>query len=73
MATTEDRELELLQAIREGCQAKGYVPSRRELAEMMGISTSRVQQLVNGCCEKGLLERKPHTARACVINRPEDC
>lgn len=73
MKSTEDREQELLEAIRESHQAKGYVPSRRELAEMIGISTTRVQQLVDRCCEKGLLERQPHAARAFVIHHPEDC
>lgn len=63
------REHELLEAILAGQQASGYAPSRRELAATIGISATRVQQLVDSCTEKGLLTRRPRAARAYVVNQ----
>jgi DNA-binding GntR family transcriptional regulator len=68
---TEERECELLAAILKGQKANGYAPTRRELAATIGISTTRVQQLVDSCTEKGLLSRRPRAARAYVVHRPE--
>lgn len=65
---TEDREHELLEAIVNGQQAKGYAPTRRELAATIGISTTRVQQLVESCTRKGLLSCPPRAARAYVVH-----
>jgi len=65
--TTEEREHELLEAIVAGQQARGYAPTRRELAATIGISTTRVQQLVESCIEKGLLSCPPRAARAYVV------
>ena len=67
--TTEDRERELLEAIVNGQQAKGYAPTRRELAVTIGISTTRVQQLVESCTRKGLLSCPPRAARAYVVHK----
>lgn len=65
---TEDREHELLEAIVNGQQAKGYAPTRRELAATIGISTTRVQQLVESCMAKGYLTTPPRAARAYVVH-----
>lgn len=65
--STVDREHELLEAIARCQQAKGYAPSRRELAAEIGISTTRVQQLVDSCTSKGYLRRVPRMARAFVV------
>lgn len=67
--TIEDREHELLEAIVKGQQAKGYAPTRRDLAATIGISTTRVQQLVASCARKGLLSCPPRAARAYVVHR----
>jgi len=66
---TEDREHELLEAIVAGQQAKGFAPTRRELSKQLGISTTRVQQLVESCFQKGYLDRVPRAARAYVVNQ----
>jgi SOS-response transcriptional repressor LexA len=68
-STTQDREHELLEAIARCQQAKGYAPSRRELAAEIGISTTQVQQLVDSCTSKGYLRRVPRAARAYVIQK----
>jgi len=65
----EDRERELLAAIVAGQQAKGYAPTRRELAGTIGISTTRVQQLVDACVQRGYLARVPRTARAYIVQK----
>jgi len=66
-----DRERELLAAIVASQKANGFAPTRRELAKTIGISTSRVQQLVVSCAEKGLLSIVPRMARAYVVHRAE--
>jgi SOS-response transcriptional repressor LexA len=66
-----DRERELLAAIVKGQKVNGYAPTRRELAGTIGISVTRVQQLVDSCTEKGLLSRRPRMARAYVVHQPE--
>lgn len=65
---TVDREHELLEAIVTGQQANGFAPTRRELAKTIGISTTRVQQLITNCVQKGLLSCPPRAARAYVIH-----
>jgi len=67
--TTADREHELLEAIVTGQQANGFAPTRRELAKTIGISTTRVQQLISNCSKKGLLSCPPRAARAYVIHQ----
>jgi len=67
--TTADREHEVLEAIVNGQRANGYAPTRRELAATIGISTSRVQQLVESCTRKGLLSTVPRAARAYVLHK----
>jgi len=66
--TTQEREHELLAAIVAGKQANGYAPTRRELARTIGLSVTRIQQLVESCVSKGLLSRPARVARACVLN-----
>ena len=66
--TTEDREHELLAAIVAGQKAKGYAPTRRELAKEIGISTSRVQQIVESCIQRGYLARVPRAARVYIVH-----
>ena len=66
---TADRERELLEAIVAGQRARGYAPSRRELAATIGISTTRVQQLVESCIQKDYLARMPRMARAYVVQK----
>jgi DNA-binding GntR family transcriptional regulator len=67
---TEDRERELLEAIVAGQEKNGYAPTRRELAGTIGISITRVQQLVDSCTAKGLLSHPPRAARAYVVHAP---
>ncbi|MBM4011708.1 MAG: MarR family transcriptional regulator [Planctomycetes bacterium] len=66
---TEHREHELLAAIVAGQQARGYAPTRRELAATIGISTSRVQQIVESCIQRGYLARVPRAARAYIVQK----
>ena len=65
----EDREHELLDAIVRGQRANGFAPIRRELAAKIGISTTRVQQLVVSCMAKGYLSTPPRMARAYVLHQ----
>jgi SOS-response transcriptional repressor LexA len=65
----EDREKQVLEAIDRGQKTRGYAPTRRELAAEIGISTTRVQQLVDSCTSKGYLRRVPRAARAYGIQK----
>lgn len=65
--TTEDRERQLMAAITNGRQAKGYAPSMRELAKAMGVSLTRVAQLMARCEHKGLITRHRNVARSYVV------
>jgi DNA-binding GntR family transcriptional regulator len=65
--TTEDRERQLMAAIKNGRQAKGYAPSMRELAKAMGVSLTRVAQLMARCEHKGLITRHRNVARSIVV------
>lgn len=67
--TIEDREHELVDAIVRGQRANGFAPTRRELAAKIGISTTRVQQLVASCTKKGYLSTPPRMARAYVVHQ----
>ena len=67
--TTEERDHELLEAIVAGQQARGYAPTRRELAARIVGSTTRVQQLVESCTQKGYLARVPRAARAYIVQK----
>lgn len=68
-ATREEREHQVLAAIVAGQQARGYAPTRRELAKQIGISTSRVQQIVESCIDRGYLARVPRAARAYIVQK----
>lgn len=65
--TTEDRERQLMAAIKNGRQAKGYAPSMRELAKAIGVSLTRVAQLMARCEHKGLITRHRNVARSYVV------
>lgn len=45
----------------------GYPPSRREIAEHLGISTSTVQLLLKTLEEQGLIKVSPLVSRGVVI------
>lgn len=69
--TTEDRERQLMAAIKNGRQAKGYAPSMRELAKAMGVSLTRVAQLMARCERKGLITRHRNVARSYAVAEVE--
>lgn len=59
-----DRQLELVQHIFDFIRAKTYPPTRRELAERMGIkSTNAIADLLRAAQKKGLLVLDSKVAR----------
>lgn len=58
------RQKQVLLLIRDFSKSKGYPPSRRDLLESLGVtSTNTVACLLKALRDRGLLELLPHTAR----------
>lgn len=65
------RQRQLCEVIQALTVAKGYPPSLREAAEVMGLHTSRVAQLANTTARKGAITRDPRVARSWRVVKPE--
>jgi DNA-binding MarR family transcriptional regulator len=65
------RQAQLLAAIAELRDRDGVLPTQRELARHLGISLTRVAQLVTACEASGQLTRRPKCARTyCIASDP---
>lgn len=59
------RQLEALQAIAGFIADKNYAPTRREIAEVMGLSSlNGINQHLTALERKGMIGREPKSARA---------
>lgn len=66
-----DRQLGILDAIRESVAARGYPPSIREIGETVGLtSPSSVAHQLRVLERKGFLRRDPNRPRALEVIRP---
>ena len=62
------RQLELLRVVHGYYTEKGYSPSRRDLAEKMGVkSIHTIQGLVDLLVDKGLLSRTAKISRGLAL------
>lgn len=61
------RRLEILTAIRDFQQNRGYSPTMQELAALLGVSKVTIFEHVEALIEKGLLQRSRHKARSLEI------
>ena len=61
------RQRQLIDAITGMKQARGYLPSQRELAAELGLSLTRIAQLVQRCEADGLITRKARSARTLSV------
>ena len=59
----EERQRQLLDAVEQMTEANGYPPTMREMAKRMGVSLTRIAQLMAACEEQGLISRVPGIAR----------
>lgn len=59
----------VLEAIPALAAARGYPPSLREVAARVGVSSTRVHQLVAVLERLGLLERTPGVARSLRVRK----
>jgi SOS-response transcriptional repressor LexA len=59
----EERLRQLLDAVEQMTEANGYPPTMREMAKRMGVSLTRIAQLMAACEEQGLISRVPGIAR----------
>jgi SOS-response transcriptional repressor LexA len=65
LSKPSERQLELLRVVHTYSIEQGYSPSRRDLAEKLGVkSIHTVQGLVDLLVEKGFLLRQPRISRS---------
>lgn len=64
------RESQLLDAVERLTADHGYPPAMRELAGELGVSLTRVKQLLDSCEEQGRIRRSPRVARCYRVVRP---
>jgi SOS-response transcriptional repressor LexA len=65
------RQAQLLAAIARLRSERGFPPTQRELARDLGVSLSRVAQLVTACEASGQLTRQAKSARTCHVIVPQ--
>ena len=65
------RQAQLLAAIARLHGERGFPPTQRELALDLGVSLSRVSQLVTACEASGQLTRLAKSARTCHVLMPQ--
>lgn len=61
------RQVHALVAIRNFAHLHGYAPTVRELCDILGIARGSVQQHIEALCRKGVLRRKPGSARTLEV------
>lgn len=65
------RQVQVLQCVEQYLEARGYPPTVRELAGMLGVtSTNGVKDHLRGLERKGFLVSAPSTARGLRVLRP---
>jgi len=68
-----DSQLNTLKAIRRFTNQRGFPPTMKELADILGISHASAHGQVNQLVRKGYLRREPRKARGlAIIREPED-
>lgn len=68
------REKEILQTIIDYIEDNEYVPSVREICELVGLkSTSTVHNHLTNLENKGYIERKENSPRALRVVKEESC
>lgn len=60
----KSRERQLLEAIDRLTTDCGYPPTMRELAPELGVSLTRIAQLMAACEQAGFIQRAPRVARS---------
>jgi repressor LexA len=58
------RQVEILVLIRDTRRSYGYSPTLQEIADELGISKVTVFEHIEALIAKGLLTRRPNTARS---------
>lgn len=66
MAPATDRQLDVLDYIRQFRWAKGYAPTVAEIAAHFGMYPNAAQDHVQALVKKRLLHRTPRVARSLV-------
>ena len=69
-----EREKEILQTIIDYIEDNEYVPSVREICDMVGLkSTSTVHGHLKKLKDKGYIERKENSPRAMKVVKEKSC
>jgi len=65
----EERQQQLLDAVKRMTEANGFAPTLRELAKAMAVSLTRIAQLMAACEEQGLIRKVPGICRSYRVVR----
>jgi SOS-response transcriptional repressor LexA len=66
----KDREKQLLEAVVRLTADRGFAPTMREIAPAVGVSLTRISQLMDDCERQGFIRRHPRIARTCRVIVP---
>ncbi len=66
-----DREQQLLQALARLTSERGFPPTLRELAPVLGVSLTRIAQLMERVQRKGLVTSTPGICRSWRVVGPQ--
>jgi SOS-response transcriptional repressor LexA len=67
-STTLERQRQVVETIIGHVDANGFPPSLREIAATLGISLSRVAQVVTPLVEAGVVTCRPRSSRTLAVN-----
>jgi len=65
----EERQRQLLDAVEQMTEANGYPPTMREMAKRMGVSLTRIAQLMAACEQQGFIAKVPGISRTYRVIR----
>ncbi len=63
------RDRQVIEAIIRHTDYRGYAPTMRELAAEVGVSLTRIAQIVKRLFDKGIVHYRPRTARTIAVDR----
>ena len=67
--TATERQAEVVEAIDSYAEQNGYPPTVKELAELLGISTTSAHERIAHLVQKGYLAKVPGKARSLVVKK----
>ena len=67
MKSPTQQQLKTIKAVQTAVDDTGLPPTTMELCDALGVTGNAVRQRVEACVKKGLLVRRPNTARGLLL------